>query len=99
MLNLEQAVLWCTESFTLKSSLEEHSQWITDVRFSPSMSWVATSSADRTVRVWDVDNVSNYCIFLFFFNPESIIILILTENISAGFQMSSILTLSSKTST
>jgi WD40 repeat protein len=53
-----QAVLWCTESFAMKSTLEEHSHGITDVRFSPSMSRLATSSADKTVRVWDTDNVS-----------------------------------------
>lgn len=52
----KKAVLWCTESFTVKSTLEEHGQWITDVRFSPSVSRLATSSADRTVRVWDTDN-------------------------------------------
>ncbi|XVE98242.1 hypothetical protein REPUB_Repub03eG0088800 [Reevesia pubescens] len=52
----KKAVLWCTESFAVKSTLEEHSQWITDVRFSPSMSRLATSSADRTVRIWDADN-------------------------------------------
>ncbi|XP_041007559.1 transcriptional corepressor LEUNIG-like isoform X1 [Juglans microcarpa x Juglans regia] len=51
-----KAVLWCTESFAMKSSLEEHSQWITDVRFSASISRLATSSADKTVRVWDTDN-------------------------------------------
>ncbi|TXG61336.1 hypothetical protein EZV62_012699 [Acer yangbiense] len=53
----KKAVLWCTDSFTVKSTLEEHTQWITDVRFSPSMSRLATSSADRTVRVWDTENV------------------------------------------
>ncbi|KAK7815931.1 transcriptional corepressor leunig-like protein [Quercus suber] len=53
-----KVVLWCTESFTMKSTLEEHSHWITDVRFSPSMSRLATSSADKTVRVWDADNPS-----------------------------------------
>lgn len=53
-----QALLWCTESFMMKSALEEHSQWITDVRFSPNASRLATSSADKTVRVWDADNVS-----------------------------------------
>ncbi|KAL2961971.1 hypothetical protein AAZX31_17G116300 [Glycine max] len=52
------ASLWCTELFNLKSTLEEHSEWITDVRFCPSMLRVATSSADKTVRVWDVDNPS-----------------------------------------
>ncbi|KAE8658270.1 Transcriptional corepressor LEUNIG [Hibiscus syriacus] len=54
----KKAALWCTESLALKSTLEEHSQWITDVRFSSSMSRLATSSADRTVRVWDADNPS-----------------------------------------
>ncbi|KAG4930215.1 hypothetical protein JHK86_047176 [Glycine max] len=53
-----KASLWCTELFNLKSTLEEHSEWITDVRFCPSMLRVATSSADKTVRVWDVDNPS-----------------------------------------
>ncbi|KAK9268494.1 hypothetical protein L1049_000246 [Liquidambar formosana] len=52
----KKAVLWCTKSFTMKSTLEEHSQMITDVRFSPSMPRLATSSADKTVRVWDADN-------------------------------------------
>ncbi|KAM1046797.1 hypothetical protein EV1_025997 [Malus domestica] len=51
-----KAVLWCTETYSVKSTLDEHSQWITDVRFSPSMSRLATSSADKTVRVWDADN-------------------------------------------
>ncbi|KAM7275681.1 hypothetical protein ACFE04_017547 [Oxalis oulophora] len=52
----KKAVLWCTESFNVKSTLEEHSQWITDVRFSLNVSRIATSSADKTVRIWDVDN-------------------------------------------
>nr|XP_007154935.1 hypothetical protein PHAVU_003G159500g [Phaseolus vulgaris]ESW26929.1 hypothetical protein PHAVU_003G159500g [Phaseolus vulgaris] len=50
--------LWCTELFNQTSTLEEHSEWITDVRFCPSMLRVATSSADKTVRVWDIDNPS-----------------------------------------
>ncbi|CAN1822634.1 Transcriptional corepressor LEUNIG [Linum perenne] len=52
----KKVTLWDTDSFTVNSTLEEHSQWITDVRFSPSMSRLATSSADKTVRVWDADN-------------------------------------------
>ncbi|KAB1209193.1 Transcriptional corepressor LEUNIG [Morella rubra] len=51
-----KAVLWCMESFALKSTLEEHSQSVTDVRFSPSISQLATCSADKTVRVWGTDN-------------------------------------------
>lgn len=53
-----QAVLWYTDTLKVKSTLEEHSALITDVRFSPSMSRLATSSFDKTVRVWDADNVS-----------------------------------------
>uniref|UniRef100_A0A7N0U6P9 Transcriptional corepressor LEUNIG n=1 Tax=Kalanchoe fedtschenkoi TaxID=63787 RepID=A0A7N0U6P9_KALFE len=52
----KKAVLWCADTFTIKSTLEEHTNMITDVRFSPSMPRLATSSADRTVRVWDADN-------------------------------------------
>lgn len=54
---LLQATLWCTDSFALMSELEEHSLWVTDVRFSPSMPRLATSSADKTVRIWNIDHV------------------------------------------
>ncbi|PQM36914.1 transcriptional corepressor LEUNIG isoform X3 [Prunus yedoensis var. nudiflora] len=52
----KKAVLWYTDTLKVKSTLEEHSALITDVRFSPSMSRLATSSFDKTVRVWDADN-------------------------------------------
>ncbi|KAF8036561.1 hypothetical protein BT93_C2319 [Corymbia citriodora subsp. variegata] len=52
----KRATFWCTKSFRLKSKLEEHSQSITDARFSPRMPRFATSSADKTVRVWDAYN-------------------------------------------
>lgn len=71
--DLMQVTLWCTESYTVKSVLEEHTQWITDVRFGPHTSRLATSSADKTVRVWDVDNVSigyfHIIVVLFFYLP------------------------------
>uniref|UniRef100_A0A7N0TEU0 Transcriptional corepressor LEUNIG n=1 Tax=Kalanchoe fedtschenkoi TaxID=63787 RepID=A0A7N0TEU0_KALFE len=51
----KKVVLWCADTFTVKSTLEEHVNMITDVRFSPSMPRLATSSSDRTVRVWDAD--------------------------------------------
>lgn len=53
-----QAVLWYTDTLKTKTTLEEHSMLITDVRFSPSMPRLATSSFDKTVRVWDADSVS-----------------------------------------
>ncbi|KAJ4957815.1 hypothetical protein NE237_024926 [Protea cynaroides] len=52
----KKAILWHTDSLKQKATLEEHSLLITDVRFSPSMPRLATSSFDKTVRVWDVDN-------------------------------------------
>ncbi|RCV26122.1 hypothetical protein SETIT_5G220000v2 [Setaria italica] len=53
----KKAVLWWAEHLQPKSSLEEHSMLITDVRFSPSMPRIlATSSFDRTLRVWDADD-------------------------------------------
>ncbi|MBA0784099.1 hypothetical protein Gotri_001720 [Gossypium trilobum] len=53
---IDAAVLWYTDTLKPKSTLEEHSGLITDVRFSPSMSRLATSSFDKTVRVWDADS-------------------------------------------
>ncbi|KAL2897758.1 Transcriptional corepressor LEUNIG [Bienertia sinuspersici] len=53
-----KAVLWYADSLKPKATLEEHTKLITDVRFSPSMSRLATSSFDKSVRVWDVDNPS-----------------------------------------
>ncbi|KAH0989648.1 hypothetical protein GBA52_001131 [Prunus armeniaca] len=54
----KKAVLWYTDTLKVKSTFEEHSALITDVRFSPSMPRLAMSSFDKTVRVWDADNVS-----------------------------------------
>lgn len=52
----KKAVLWYSDTLKPKSTLEEHGALITDVRFSPSMPRLATSSFDKTVRVWDADN-------------------------------------------
>ncbi|KAH7848108.1 hypothetical protein Vadar_033885 [Vaccinium darrowii] len=52
----KKIVLWSTDTLKAKSTLEEHSSLITDVRFSTSMPCLATSSFDKTVRVWDTDN-------------------------------------------
>ncbi|CBI20987.3 unnamed protein product, partial [Vitis vinifera] len=54
----KKAVLWYTDTLKTKTTLEEHSMLITDVRFSPSMPRLATSSFDKTVRVWDADSTS-----------------------------------------
>ncbi|KAL2346779.1 hypothetical protein Fmac_000779 [Flemingia macrophylla] len=52
----KKAVLWYTDSLTQKTTLEGHSSLITDVCFSPSMDHLATSSYDKTIRIWDVEN-------------------------------------------
>lgn len=59
-----QALLWYTETLKPKAPLEEHSMLITDVRFSPNLPRLATSSFDKTVRVWDADNVSGLVLFV-----------------------------------
>ncbi|GKV42047.1 hypothetical protein SLEP1_g49501 [Rubroshorea leprosula] len=55
----KKAVVFFTDTMEPKSTLEEHSSLITDVRFGPSMPCLATSSFDKTVRVWDADNPGN----------------------------------------
>jgi WD40 repeat protein len=52
----KKAVLWYADTLKPKTTLEEHSALITDVRFSQNMPRLATSSFDKTVRVWDADN-------------------------------------------
>lgn len=77
-----QAVLWHTDTLKSKTNLEEHSSLITDVRFSPSMPRLATSSFDKTVRVWDADNVSGHSFlldFLYFFLLWCIYVLFVSE--------------------
>ncbi|KAA8523066.1 hypothetical protein F0562_009489 [Nyssa sinensis] len=70
--NDKKAVLWCTDSREQKFTLEEHSHAIADIRFSPSMPQLATSSHDTTVRVWDVDN-PGYSLRTFIGHSASII--------------------------
>ncbi|CAB4266692.1 unnamed protein product [Prunus armeniaca] len=60
----DMAVLWYTDTLKVKSTFEEHSALITDVRFSPSMPRLAMSSFDKTVRVWDADKSDDF-IFLY----------------------------------
>ncbi|KAL2543928.1 Transcriptional corepressor LEUNIG [Forsythia ovata] len=61
----KKAVLWYTDTLKPKSTLEEHSSIITDVRFSPSLARLATSSFDKTVRVWDAEDNPGYSLRTF----------------------------------
>lgn len=56
-----QVVLWFTDDLNIKATFEEHSMIITDVRFSSIMTRLATSSFDKTIRVWDANNVIHLC--------------------------------------
>ncbi|KAF8392028.1 hypothetical protein HHK36_022368 [Tetracentron sinense] len=49
----KKAVLWNMDTLQTESTPEEHSLIITDVRFRPNSTQLATSSFDRTVRLWN----------------------------------------------
>ncbi|OWM86493.1 hypothetical protein CDL15_Pgr026385 [Punica granatum] len=49
----KKVILWNMETFQTESTPEEHTHIITDVRFRPNSTQLATSSFDTTVRVWD----------------------------------------------
>ncbi|VAI62848.1 unnamed protein product [Triticum turgidum subsp. durum] len=50
----KKAVLWNMETFQTQYLPEEHSLIITDVRFRPNSTQLATSSFDRTVKLWNI---------------------------------------------
>ncbi|KAK2632290.1 hypothetical protein EUGRSUZ_L01754 [Eucalyptus grandis] len=50
----KKVILWNVETFQTESTPEEHISIITDVRFRPNTTQLATSSFDKTIRVWDV---------------------------------------------
>ncbi|XP_043815051.1 transcriptional corepressor LEUNIG isoform X2 [Manihot esculenta] len=52
----KKALLWYADGLKPKSTFEGHTSLITDVCFSPSMPYLATSSFDKTIRVWDAGN-------------------------------------------
>lgn len=45
------------ETLQTESTPEEHSLIITDVRFRPNSTQLATSSFDKSVRLWDAADV------------------------------------------
>ncbi|KAK4716239.1 hypothetical protein R3W88_014577 [Solanum pinnatisectum] len=53
---VKEVVLWCTDSRAQKHILEGHSDAITDVFFGPRLPRLASSSLDRTIKIWDVHN-------------------------------------------
>ncbi|KAA8550638.1 hypothetical protein F0562_002322 [Nyssa sinensis] len=57
----KKAVLWNMDTLQTESTLEEHQYLITDVRFRPNSTQLATASFDKSVRLWDATNPS-YCL-------------------------------------
>lgn len=53
-----QVLIWNMETFDFVKTSEGHSLLITDVRFQPNSTVFATSSFDKTVKIWDASNVS-----------------------------------------
>ncbi|XVF38027.1 hypothetical protein REPUB_Repub20aG0062300 [Reevesia pubescens] len=60
----KKAVLWNMETLQTECTPEEHTHIITDIRFRPNSTQLATSSFDTTVRIWDAAKPS-YCIWKF----------------------------------
>lgn len=48
------------ETLQTESTAEEHTLIITDVRFRPNSSQLATSSFDTTVKLWDASDVNSF---------------------------------------
>lgn len=62
-----QAVLWNMDTLQTESTSEEHQSLITDIRFRPNSSQLATASYDKSVRLWDAANViisTPFCLML-----------------------------------
>ncbi|KAL8146820.1 transcriptional corepressor LEUNIG_HOMOLOG [Apium graveolens] len=56
-----KAVLWNMDMLQTESTPEEHQLLITDVRFRPNSTQLATASFDKSVRLWDAAN-PGYCL-------------------------------------
>ncbi|KAJ6821444.1 transcriptional corepressor LEUNIG-like protein isoform X4 [Iris pallida] len=49
----KKVLIWKMENYATESTPEEHTHMITDIRFRPDSTHLATSSFDRTVRLWN----------------------------------------------
>ncbi|KAL7151742.1 hypothetical protein ABFS83_04G052000 [Erythranthe nasuta] len=57
----KKAVIWNMNTLQTETTPEEHQYLITDVRFRPNSTQLATASFDKSVRLWDAANPS-YCL-------------------------------------
>ncbi|XP_052170866.1 transcriptional corepressor LEUNIG_HOMOLOG-like [Diospyros lotus] len=57
----KKAVIWHMDTLQTENTPEEHQFLITDIRFRPNSTQLATASFDKSVRLWDAANPS-YCL-------------------------------------
>uniref|UniRef100_A0A0E0D0I0 LisH domain-containing protein n=1 Tax=Oryza meridionalis TaxID=40149 RepID=A0A0E0D0I0_9ORYZ len=49
----KKVFLWNMDNLNMDTKIEEHTNFITDIRFKPNSTQLATSSSDGTVRLWN----------------------------------------------
>jgi WD40 repeat protein len=52
-----QVLLWNMDNFKMDSKIEDHTNFITDIRFKANSTQLATSSSDGTIRLWNAADV------------------------------------------
>ncbi|KAH9680898.1 transcriptional corepressor LEUNIG-like protein [Citrus sinensis] len=57
----KKVVVWNMENFQTECTPDDHNHIITDVRFRPNSTQLATSSFDKTVQIWDAAK-PNFCL-------------------------------------
>ncbi|XP_055830038.1 transcriptional corepressor LEUNIG_HOMOLOG-like [Solanum dulcamara] len=67
----KKAVLWNMDTLQTETTPEEHQYLITDVRFRPNSTQLATASFDKSVRLWDAAN-TNYCLNSYTGHPSHV---------------------------
>lgn len=60
----KKVLIWNIENGETENTPEDHTHIITDIRFRPDSTQLATSSFDRTVRLWNAAE-SSYCLHTF----------------------------------
>ncbi|CAH2059758.1 unnamed protein product [Thlaspi arvense] len=56
----KKVFIWNMETLQTESTPEEHGHIITDVRFRPNSTQLATSSFDKTIKIWDASDPGYY---------------------------------------
>ncbi|KAB2022702.1 hypothetical protein ES319_D07G229400v1 [Gossypium barbadense] len=67
----KKVVLWNMDTLKTESTPEEHKLVITEVRFRPNSSQLATASFDKSVRLWDAAN-PGYCVKAYNSHPSPV---------------------------